>query len=204
MALTCPPQLDAQTLRSEISGLYARLVRDPDGTYHFHRGPQYAAEFLGYDSSDLARLPQETTRSFAGIGNPLKMGRIKPGEAVLDIGCGSGTDLLLAAIQTGPSGKAIGVDMTVTMLERAREAASRAELPQVELRTGDATHLPLDADSVDVVISNGVLNLVPEKDTALREMARVLKPGGRVQIADIVLDTELSEDARNDIDLWTG
>ena len=204
MSLACPTTLDVQLLRTEISGLYSRVVEQPDAEYHFHRGPAYAVEFLGYVPEELTLLPDEVTRVFAGIGNPLKMGRINPGETVVDIGCGAGTDLFLAATQTGPAGKAIGIDMTPAMLQCASDAAERANLPQVELRLGDATSLPLDTASVDIVISNGLLNLVPEKEAALQEMRRVLKPGGRVQIADIALSSELSGSARTDIDLWTG
>jgi arsenite methyltransferase len=204
MPLACPAKLNSQYLRSEISILYSKVIEQPEGEYHFHRGPLYAADFLGYDASELALLPEEATRSFAGVGNPLKMGSARRGETVLDIGFGAGTDLLLAAVQTGPSGKAIGVDMTTEMLESARASALKAGLSHVDLRIGDATKLPVEDASVDVVISNGVLNLVPEKDLALREIKRVVKAGGRIQIADIALDVELSEDARADIDLWTG
>ncbi len=204
MPLACPTTIDVQQLRAEISTLYRKVLEQPDGQYHFHRGPTYAVEFLGYEPRELERLPEEVTRAFAGIGNPLKMGRIKTGETVVDIGCGVGTDLFLAARQTGPDGRAIGVDMTASMLDWARNAAERANLRQVDLRLGDATALPVDTGSADVVISNGVLNLVPEKDAALDEMSRALKTGGRIQIADIALDVELSEDARTDIDLWTG
>jgi arsenite methyltransferase len=204
MSLACPTKLDVHLVRSEISSLYSKVLEQPDGQYHFHRGAAYAVEFLGYDANELRRLPEEVTRVFAGVGNPLKIGRINAGETVVDIGCGAGTDLFLAAVQTGPSGKAIGIDMIPSMLECARQAAEKAHLTQVELRPGDATSLPLDTASVDVVLSNGVLNLVPEKEAALSEIRRVLKPGGRVQIADIALDTELSEEARADIDLWTG
>ncbi|HXK61426.1 MAG TPA: methyltransferase domain-containing protein [Acidobacteriota bacterium] len=204
MNLACPTTLDAQFLRSEILSLYSRVLADPDGQYHFHRGAAYACEFLGYNPEELALLPEAAKSVFAGIGNPLGMGRINPGEWILDIGCGAGMDLLLAAIQTGPSGRAVGVDMTPGMLEQARAAAKMANLSQVEFRLGDATCLPLDDGEIDVVISNGVLNLVPEKNAALTEIRRVLKPGGRVQIADIALDLELSNDARADIDLWTG
>jgi arsenite methyltransferase len=204
MSLTCPTTLDAQRLRFEISNLYGRVTTEADGDYHFHRGPAYAVEFLDYDASELASLPEGATRSFAGIGNPLKIGRIDARATVVDIGCGAGTDLLLAARQIGRSGKAIGVDMTADMLETARQAAQEAGLVHVELRAGDATSLPVNDSSVDVVISNGVLNLVPEKEEALREIGRILKPGGLVQIADIALDSALSEEARADIDLWTG
>ena len=204
MALACPVELNTQQLRSEVSNIYARVASHPDDKFHFHRGPVYAAEFLGYAAQELAALPPEATASFAGVGNPQAIAALNPGETVVDIGCGAGMDLLLAARQVGPQGKAIGVDMTDAMIERASRAARLAELHNVEVRKGDATELPLADASVDVVISNGVLNLVPEKEMAFREIARVLRPGGRLQIADIVVENELSEDIRNNIELWTG
>ncbi|MBI4165109.1 MAG: methyltransferase domain-containing protein [Acidobacteria bacterium] len=204
MAIACPVDLDTQKLRFEVSNIYSRVVAEPEGQFHFHRGPGYAAEFLGYDPEELAALPAETTAAFAGIANPHRIGAIRAGETVLDIGCGAGMDLLLAARRVGPTGKAIGVDMTDAMIERASASALAAGLGQVEVRKGDATSLPVESACVDVVISNGVINLVPEKQRAFDEIVRVLKPGGRLQLADILLDVELSEDTRRNIDLWTG
>jgi arsenite methyltransferase len=204
MAIACPIDLDTKLLRSEVSKVYARVAAEPDGDFHFHRGPAYAAEFLGYDAAELAALPAECTASFAGIANPHAIAPIERGESVLDIGCGAGTDLLLAARHVGPEGRAVGVDMTEAMRDRARAAAALAGLSNVELRQGDATALPVADASVDVVISNGVLNLVPEKEKAFAEIRRVLRPGGRLQLADIVLDAALDEDTRRNIDLWTG
>ena len=204
MALTCPVDLDTQVLRSEVSKIYARVAADPDGDFHFHRGPAYAADFLGYDPGELAALPAECTASFAGIANPHTIAPILPGETVLDIGCGAGTDLLLAARRVGPSGRAIGIDMTEPMRDRARSSASAAGLTNIEVHRADATAIPVQDATVDVVISNGVLNLVPEKEKGFEEIRRVLRPGGRLQLADIVLDVELGEDARRNIDLWTG
>jgi ubiquinone/menaquinone biosynthesis C-methylase UbiE len=159
---------------------------------------------LGYDATELAVVPPDSTESFAGIGNPIAIGPIHSGETVLDIGSGAGMDLLLLARRTGPQGHAIGVDMTEAMVERARRAAAAAGLDQVEIRQGDATALPVADNSIDVVSSNGVLNLVPEKAAAFAEIVRVLKPGGRLHLADIARDVELVEDDRRDIDLWTG
>jgi SAM-dependent methyltransferase len=191
-------------LRAEISNIYARVADDPSGEFHFHRGPQYATEFLGYDAAEFALLPLECTASFAGIGNPIAIGSIHPGETVLDIGCGAGMDLLLSARRVGHDGHAIGVDMTDEMVARARKSAETAGLHQVEVRKGDATALPIADATIDVVSSNGVLNLVPEKERGFAEMVRVLKPGGRLHLADIALDVELPEDARRNIDRWTG
>ena len=204
MAIACPIDLDTAALRCEVSTLYAKVAIQPDGEFHFHRGPAYAAEFLGYDLAELNALPHECARSFAGVGNPLAIGPLHSGETVMDIGSGAGMDLLLAARRVGPAGRAIGVDMTEAMRAQAQAAAVAAGLPQVEVRAGDATALPVSEASVDVIISNGVLNLVPEKEKAFAEIERVLRPGGRLQLADIVVDSELSDDVRRNIDLWTG
>ena len=204
MAMRCPIDLDVARLRAEVQSIYARVAAEPDGEFHFHRGPRYAAERLGYDAGALARLPESVTASFAGIGNPHLVRPLETGATVLDMGCGAGTDLLLAASQVGTTGRAIGVDMTEAMVARAREGARTAGLTNVDVRIGDATALPADEASIDVLISNGVFNLVPDKDRALAEMFRVIKPGGRLQIADIVLCAELDEAVRRDVDLWTG
>jgi SAM-dependent methyltransferase len=204
MAISCPVDFDTQVLRSEVSSVYSRVAMDPDGDFHFHRGPAYAANFLGYDAGELAALPLATTASFAGVANPHAIAPIVAGETVVDIGCGAGMDLLLAARRVGPGGHAIGIDMTEAMRDRARGSAEAAGLTNVEVRQADATALPFPDASVDVVISNGVLNLVPEKEKAFAEIYRVLRPGGRLQLADIVLDAELDEGVRRNIDLWTG
>jgi arsenite methyltransferase len=204
MAILCPVDLDTQMLRAEVSKVYARVADDPTGDFHFHRGPAYAAEHLGYDPAELAALPIESTASFAGVANPHAIAGIVQGETVLDIGSGAGMDLLLAARRVGPSGRAIGIDMTDAMRNRALSCASAIGLVNVEVHQADATALPLPDGSVDVVISNGVLNLVPEKDKAFAEIRRVLRSGGRLQLGDIVLDAELGESVRRNIDLWTG
>ncbi len=204
MATSCPVGLDTKKLRDEVSFIYARVAADPGGDFHFHRGPAYAAELLGYDAAELALLPAENTASFAGVANPHAIARIAAGETVVDIGCGAGMDLMVAARRVGPGGRAIGVDMTPAMAEKARAGARAAGLANVEVRVGDALDLPLEDASVDVVISNGVINLTPDKERAFAEVRRVLKPGGRLQLADIVVANELSETIRNDIDLWTG
>lgn len=204
MAIACPIDLDTRKLHDEIQSIYARVAEDPSGDFHFHRGPDYAAQFLGYDRSALAALPRQSTASFAGVANPHRMGPIGEGAVVTDIGCGAGMDLLLAAKSVGPRGRAIGVDMTEAMAEKARSSALMAGLRNVEVRIGDAMSLPLDDAGADVVISNGVLNLTPDKSVAYGEAFRVLKPGGRFLYADIVVGAELSESIRRDVDLWTG
>ena len=204
MAVACPIDLDTGRLRHEIQVIYARVATDPSGQFHFHRGPAYAAERLGYDATALATLPADVTASFAGVANPLRIAALPPGMAVVDIGCGAGMDLMLAAIAVGPSGKAIGIDMTEPMARRARAAARALGFDHVEVRSGDALDLPVESESVDFVISNGVLNLAPDKRQAFDEVFRVLKAGGQFLYGDIIVANELSESIRRDIDLWTG
>ena len=204
MATTCPIDLDTGRLRNEIRAVYARVATEPSSEFHFHRGPSYAAERLGYDSTALAALPVDATASFAGVANPLRVAELPAGATVVDIGCGAGMDLMLAAKAVGPSGHAIGVDMTEPMAARARASARALGLTHVEVRAGDALDVPVDSESVDVVISNGVLNLAPDKQQAFGEVFRILKPGGQFLYADIIVANELSESIRRDIDLWTG
>jgi arsenite methyltransferase len=204
MSLTCPIDLDTTMLTREVSAMYSRVATTPQGEFHFHRGPVYAARALGYDLQELARLPAFVTARFTGVGNPHKIAPLNGGETVLDIGCGAGMDLLLAALHVGEHGRAIGVDMTEPMRAQAAAGAAALGLSNVDIRDGDATTLPVPDHSVDVVISNGVLNLVPLKNRAIAEIVRVLKPGGRVQIADIIIGEQLPDSALRDIDLWTG
>lgn len=204
MALACPVDLDVVRLRTEIESIYARVAEDPSGDFHFHRGAAYAASMLDYDATALATLPPETTASFAGVANPFIAGAPSPGDVVVDVGSGAGTDALLAARYVGPKGRVIGVDPTDAMLAKARAAAAQTGAAHVEFRKGSAEALPVESGSVDVVISNGVVNLAADKHPVFREIVRVLRPGGRLQLADIIVATELSEGARRDIDLWTG
>ncbi|HXV47823.1 MAG TPA: methyltransferase domain-containing protein [Candidatus Binatia bacterium] len=203
MALTCPVNFEVNKLRDLVRMGYDRVAREPQGKFHFHRGPEYAAGMLRYDPDELALIPAASTASFAGVGNPHRIGPIVPGETVLDVGCGAGMDLLLAARRVGPTGRAIGVDMTPAMLELVRCSAVKIGMwENIEVRRGYAEALPVENESVDLVISNGVLNLSPDKLSAFREIFRVLRPGGRLYLADVVVQRELSLAARSDVDLW--
>jgi SAM-dependent methyltransferase len=195
--------VDVDVLRSEIEKTYTEVSTEPAKEFIFPTGRSWA-EDLGYPQPELSRLPEATVESFAGVANPHSLGRIEGGATVLDLGCGAGTDLLIAAQMVGPSGKVIGVDMTPSMLARARASAEEMGLANVELHESLIESLPVPDASVDVVISNGVIDLVPDKDAVFDEIDRVLRPGGRLQIADVVIHTEVSEDARDRIDLWTG
>jgi arsenite methyltransferase len=197
------PPVDVEVLREEIRRTYTDVSTAPEQQFIFPTGRAWAQE-LGYPEPELARVPEATVESFAGVANHWALGRVEPGSVVLDLGCGAGTDLLIAAQMTGPTGRVIGVDMTATMLERARQSATEMGLDNVQLHEALIEALPLDDGSVDVVISNGVIDLVPDKDAVLDEIDRVLRPGGRLQLADVVIHHEVSEDARKRIDLWTG
>lgn len=204
MATVCPVGFDTARLKSEVRDTYSQVAENPHREFHFHRGPAYAARLLGYDIEELKALPALATASFAGVGNPFMMEPLPEGASIADIGSGAGMDCLLAARRVGSKGRVIGVDMTDAMLARARSAATEAGFGQVGFEKGEMSELPLDSESVDVLISNGVFNLAPDKRAVFSELYRVVKPGGRVQFADIVIGQELSEDARNNIDLWTG
>jgi arsenite methyltransferase len=195
--------VDVEVLREEIRKTYTDVSTDQEQEFIFPTGRAWAQE-LGYPEPELAHVPDATVESFAGVANHWLLGRIDPGSVVLDLGCGAGTDLLIAAQMTGPAGRVIGVDMTASMLDRARASAVEMDLGKVELHEALIEALPLEDASVDVVISNGVIDLVPDKAAVLDEIDRVLRPGGRLQLADVIIHEEVSEDARKRIDLWTG
>jgi SAM-dependent methyltransferase len=201
--MTTKAPIDVDVLRSEIEKTYTQVSTEQEKDFIFPTGRSWARD-LGYPEPELSRVPDETAESFAGVANHWVHGRVAPGEMVLDLGCGSGTDLLIAAQMVGPRGRAIGVDMTDSMLSRARESAATMGLENVELHQSLIESLPVEDAAVDVVISNGVIDLVPDKDAVFDEIDRVLRPGGRLQIADVVIHQEVSEDARARIDLWTG
>jgi arsenite methyltransferase len=201
--VTTQAPVDVDVLRDEIRRTYTHVSSDQGEDFIFPTGRWWAQE-LGYPEPELSRVPDGTVESFAGVANHWQLGRIEPGSVVLDLGCGAGTDLLIAAQMVGPGGRAIGVDMTPAMLERARDSADEMGLDNVELDESLIERLPLVDASVDVVISNGVIDLLPDKDAVFDEIDRVLRPGGRLQVADVIIHTEVSEDARKRIDLWTG
>ncbi len=196
-------QLDVESLRRAIRLEYEEVAEHPELGFHFLVGRPLAA-VLGYDAAWLHGIPEASIESFAGTGNPFSVRLLASGERVVDIGSGAGIDSLIAAHMVGPAGRVIGVDMTPAMLAKARGAATDAAIANVEFRDGTAEALPVDDEWADVVISNGVLNLLPDKNAGLAEMARVLKPGGRLQIGDILVQHPVPESARQQIDLWTG
>ena len=197
------PVLDVDTLRQAIQEEYAEVASHPQKGFHFHTGRPLAG-MLEYLDEWLEGIPESCIESFAGTGNPFSLGELRPGERVMDVGCGAGIDSLIAAKKIAPDGRVIGVDMTPSMLEKARRAAEEAGLKSVEFREGYAEALPVEDGWADVIISNGVLNLMPDKAAALQEMSRVLKPGGRLQIGDIQVQKAVPESAKRKIDLWTG
>jgi arsenite methyltransferase len=195
--------VDVDVLREEIRRTYTDVSTDQEQEFIFPTGRAWAQE-LGYPEPELSRVPDATVDSFAGVANHWLLGDIEPGSVVLDLGCGAGTDLLIAAQMVSPDGRVIGVDMTSAMLDRATASARAMALEDVELHESLIEALPLEDASVDVVISNGVIDLVPDKQAVFAEIDRVLRPGGRLQLADVIIHTEVSEDARARIDLWTG
>jgi arsenite methyltransferase len=197
------PALDLNVLRQAIQEEYNEVASHPHKGFHFHTG-RPLARMLEYRDEWLEGIPESCIESFAGTGNPFSLGELSSGERIVDVGCGAGIDSLIAAKKVGPNGRVIGVDMTSSMLKKSRRAAEEAELKNVQFREGYAEALPVDDGWADVVISNGALNLMPDKAAALEEMNRVLKPGGRLQIGDILVQKAVPESAKRKIDLWTG
>ena len=200
MATQVAPNVD--TLRHEVQLKYAELADNPDLTFHFHHG-RPLARILGYPMDMVDAMPDRAVESFAGVGNPFSLGEIHNGETVIDLGSGAGFDCFIAGQAVGPTGKVIGIDMTYAMLARSRDTAQAMGLSQVEFRKGFIEDIPVESDSVDVAISNGVINLCPDKYAAFRELFRTLKPGGRLYLADIVVHKEVPVDAKENVDLWT-
>ncbi len=195
--------LELDDLRQAIIKEYEEVANNPERGFHFHTG-RPLTKILGYKEEWLEGIPESSIESFAGTGNPFSLGEIRPGERVIDIGCGAGIDSLIAAKKVGSDGKVIGIDMTEAMLDKARQACEEAGLRQVEFRYGHAENLPVPDGWADVVISNGVINLTPDKKATFREMARALNPEGRLQIGDILVQKKVPDSAKRKIDLWTG
>jgi arsenite methyltransferase len=194
---------DIDDLREAIRDEYKEVAEEPQVGFHFHTG-RPLTRILNYDETWLEGIPEMSLESFAGTGNPFSLGKLTSGEMIVDVGSGAGIDSLIAAKMVGPSGHVIGVDMTPAMLEKARHAANEARIDNVEFRSGFGEVMPIPDGWADAVISNGVLNLMPDKLASLQEMARVLKSDGRIQIGDILVQKEVPESAKHKIDLWTG
>jgi SAM-dependent methyltransferase len=202
-ALQAVPKLSLEELRLEIQKEYASVAHDPNKGYHFHTGRRLA-DLLGYDERWYANLPAGNIASFAGTGNPFSVGPLREGRIVVDIGSGAGFDSLIAAQMVGPTGRVIGIDMTQAMLRKARDGATHMGATHVEFHEGFVESLPWPDAFADVAISNGVLNLTLDKVATLREWLRVLKPGGRLQAGDILVQKPVPPDALGDISLWSG
>ena len=194
--------VDAVVLRDEVRAKYRDVAVNPRGTFHFHTGRPLARR-LGYDEAVVARMPESAIEAFAGVGNPFSQGALNPGDRVVDLGSGGGFDCFVAAEQVGPEGRVVGIDMTDEMLERARAAATATGLSNVEFRQGIIEDLPVEDGWADVVISNGVINLCADKRRVFNEIMRVLRPGGRLQFADIATGKAVPESAVRNVDLWT-
>jgi SAM-dependent methyltransferase len=195
--------VDLEQLRAEVQSKYREVAEAPTAEYHFHTGRGHALR-LGYPASPLDQLPELACEAFAGVANPFHWGTPQPGERVVDLGSGAGMDSLLAALWVGAEGRVIGVDMTTAMLERSRRIAASLAFANVEFRLGVIENAPVEDGWADVVISNGVINLCPDKLGVYGEIARMLRPGGRMMIADICIEKPVPESAMRDIDLWTG
>ncbi len=200
--MAIPVDIDVGLLKSEIRKTYASVSQEPDRDFIFPTGRAWA-EDLGYPE-ELARVSELAVESFAGVANPFSLGRLEPGERVLDLGSGAGTDSLVAAQMVGSEGRVTGIDMTPEMLDKARRAAAEQGAGNVEFVESEAERLPFLDESFDVVISNGVIDLIPDKDAVFAELRRVLRPGGRIQVADVTIQQPVSEEGRQRIDLWTG
>lgn len=195
--------IDVDELRSEIRAKYVAVVETPSAEFHFHTG-RFLAKRLGYDPTRVDPLPDEAIESFAGVANPFELRDIEPGERVVDLGSGAGLDSFLAGQAVGDSGQVIGIDMTPEMLEKSSKTGADMGAGNVAFQQGLLEQLPIEDGWADVVISNGVFNLCPDKKAVFEEVLRVLRPGGILQFADIANGRTVPEEAIAEIDLWTG
>ena len=193
--------VDTQELETKVKTMYRHVAEEPQGDYHFELG-RTLADRLGYPADVLDRVPEGAVESFAGVGYFFDLAGLRDGESVVDLGSGSGMDVFFAAVQVGAAGSVVGVDFTLEQLEKARRLAAEEGFTQVELREGRIERVPADDESADCVISNGVINLAPDKERVFAEAARLLRPGGRLAIADIVSEHQLKESIVCDADLW--
>ena len=193
--------VDTRELEAKVKDMYRHVAEQPEGKYHFELG-RPLAERLGYPARILDRVPDAACESFAGVGYFFDLADLAEGEAAIDLGSGSGMDVFFAAEQVGEAGGVVGIDFTTEQLSKARRIASEHGFSQVDFREGRIEQLPVDAESFDCVISNGVINLAPDKAAVFAEAARVLKPGGRLAIADIISERQMKESIVCDADLW--
>jgi arsenite methyltransferase len=201
MAQDLPVNPDA--LREQVRDKYREVAIEPRASFHFHTGRDLASR-LGYEAGAVDALPDRAVESFAGVGNPFSLRRLAPGDKVVDVGSGAGFDSFIAASQVGPGGQVVGIDMTAEMLAKSRQTGAALGLAHVQFREGLAEALPVEDGWADVVISNGVINLCADKHAVFAEILRVLRPGGRLQFADIANGRPVPAGALRDIDLWTG
>jgi SAM-dependent methyltransferase len=197
------PDVDLDQLREAVRCEYREVARKPDKGFHFHTGRKLA-EIVEYRDEWLEGVPESVIECFAGTGNPFRVAPLETGERVVDLGCGAGIDSFIAARQVGPTGAVVGVDMTQDMLDKANGALEESGPSHLQFKNGFFEEVPVEDGWADVVISNGAVNLCPDKLGVYREIHRVLKPGGRMQFADILVAKPVSQEAKNRIDLWTG
>lgn len=192
---------DKKWIQQTIQETYSKAAESPDGLFNYPTGHE-GLKALKYDPDLIKALPAEVGASYCGVGNPFSLGPINAGESVLDVGCGAGVDTLCSAMKVGPSGKAVGIDLTPAMLEKAKNNLSMTDLQNVAFKLGSVENLPFADGEFDVVTSNGAFNLVPDKVGALAEIHRVLKSGGRLMFADEVLIAELPKEKDKIIKSW--
>ncbi len=197
-----PKHTDVDVIRAQVRGRFASVATNPASETRFEIGRASALN-LGYDARLLDSVPARAVESFAGVGNPLGLASLRAALTVLDLGCGSGVDAMLAARLVGPAGKVVGIDMTDEMITRARSACNEAGLSNVQIRYGTAESLDIADGSIDVAISNGMINLCPDKEQVLAELYRVLRPGGRLQVADMALVEGVNPELLERVGQWS-